>query len=415
MSTATHPCIKTRLTARRVMVSPVDQLLWRCHTSPRDRDSRPTRCLRWSCPSVRHRAAQPPDVPADIDDRVQGSQIPTGLPVGRPSHHRITDGLGSGDAPRRIPCGTEQQGAAESRGIGSDTDAIRLSLSRLWRRSADTSARRRRCVTKYVPHADLRELMSTTPAELVIRRCSPITDEAARLERLTSDLSNATRETQEGSTISLDSTHSMLRTPRSDGSVADTRSRLIEASEVQLHVNTASPVEIYADAGQAVAQILVNVVGNSLAYTPTGRTVTVSLRSDSANAVVRIADNGRGISQTDLVHVLKRFNQVRRSHALASSRLTPAPPLACDLRGMTSLRPPRGQQRSRSSWAMIPATPPAVDQGQSPRRPGHTDHTAEEPGPSPCPHPRIIDSDYYQPSDRSTSTVTRSNAIRIGT
>ena len=93
------------------------------------------------------------------------------------------------------------------------------------------------------------------------------------------------------------------------GDVVDVLRQQVDAGGVELRVETASPVTVHADADR-LAQILINVVGNSLAYTARGGTVTVSLRIDSANAVVRVADNGRGISQTDLVHIFERFYQV---------------------------------------------------------------------------------------------------------
>ena len=70
-----------------------------------------------------------------------------------------------------------------------------------------------------------------------------------------------------------------------------------------------SPVEVHADPDR-LAQILINIVGNSLAYTARGGTVTVSLLSERANAVVRVSDTGRGLSESDLVHIFERFYRV---------------------------------------------------------------------------------------------------------
>ncbi len=132
-----------------------------------------------------------------------------------------------------------------------------------------------------------------------------IADEAARLKRLASDLSTLSR-TQEGS-YRLDLHPLDLATVLRDA--AELLRHQFDAAGVQLQVEAASPVEIHGDADR-LAQILINVVGNSLAYSPTGGTVTVSLRIERANAVVRVTDSGRGISATDLVHVFERFYRV---------------------------------------------------------------------------------------------------------
>lgn len=78
---------------------------------------------------------------------------------------------------------------------------------------------------------------------------------------------------------------------------------------MQLQVETGSPVKIDADP-DSLAPILINIIGNSLADTPTGGTVTVTPGSDSANAVVRITDTGQGLSATDLIRIFDRFYRV---------------------------------------------------------------------------------------------------------
>ncbi len=132
-----------------------------------------------------------------------------------------------------------------------------------------------------------------------------IADEAARLKRLASDLTTLSK-TQEGS-YRLDLHPLDLATALRD--VAELLRHQFDAAGVQLQVETASPVKIHADADR-LAQMLINVIGNSLAYTARGGTVIVSLRSDGTNAVVRVTDTGRGLSETDLIRVFERFYRV---------------------------------------------------------------------------------------------------------
>ncbi|WP_308465166.1 ATP-binding protein [Rathayibacter soli] len=56
-----------------------------------------------------------------------------------------------------------------------------------------------------------------------------------------------------------------------------------------------------------LTQALNNIVSNAVKYTPAGGTITVSLTRDGDDAVIRIADNGRGISKNDQARVFERF------------------------------------------------------------------------------------------------------------
>ena len=56
-------------------------------------------------------------------------------------------------------------------------------------------------------------------------------------------------------------------------------------------------------------QILGNLLGNSLKFTPGGGSVTVQLRKTRANAIIVVKDTGKGISPEFLPHIFKRFAQ----------------------------------------------------------------------------------------------------------
>ena len=56
-------------------------------------------------------------------------------------------------------------------------------------------------------------------------------------------------------------------------------------------------------------QILGNLLGNSLKFTPGGGSVTVHLRKTRANAIIVVKDTGKGISPEFLPHIFKRFSQ----------------------------------------------------------------------------------------------------------
>ena len=62
-------------------------------------------------------------------------------------------------------------------------------------------------------------------------------------------------------------------------------------------------------------QILVNLLGNAVKFTPTGRTIRVSVRAERDTAVLTVADEGIGISDEILPRIFDLFFQGDRSAA----------------------------------------------------------------------------------------------------
>ncbi|MDQ3871543.1 MAG: HAMP domain-containing histidine kinase [Chloroflexota bacterium] len=58
---------------------------------------------------------------------------------------------------------------------------------------------------------------------------------------------------------------------------------------------------------QRMGQVLANLIGNAIKFTPSGGRVTVGLRSTSNGAELRVADTGVGIQPSELPHVFERF------------------------------------------------------------------------------------------------------------
>jgi signal transduction histidine kinase/ActR/RegA family two-component response regulator len=88
----------------------------------------------------------------------------------------------------------------------------------------------------------------------------------------------------------------------------------VQAAEKGISVTTlvkipeAVPCIVLGDEAR-LQQILGNLLGNSLKFTPGGGSVTVQLRKTRANAIIVVRDNGQGISLEFLPHIFKRFSQ----------------------------------------------------------------------------------------------------------
>jgi len=64
-------------------------------------------------------------------------------------------------------------------------------------------------------------------------------------------------------------------------------------------------------------QVMMNLLNNSLKFTPQGGTITIALRSADGTATIEVRDSGIGIDQASLPHIFDRYNQ---GYAGASDR-----------------------------------------------------------------------------------------------
>ncbi len=73
---------------------------------------------------------------------------------------------------------------------------------------------------------------------------------------------------------------------------------------------------LWAD-GQRVEQVLSNLLGNAIRYTPAGGTVTLRVTDQGARLLFAVADSGAGIAPDDLPHVFDRFYRADASRSRA--------------------------------------------------------------------------------------------------
>ncbi len=79
---------------------------------------------------------------------------------------------------------------------------------------------------------------------------------------------------------------------------------------ITLDISPQTPEALYADNVQ-LTEIIMQLLDNAIAFSPSGGTVAVHLSAHDANGLLfRIADNGPGIPQARLDHVMNAFSQV---------------------------------------------------------------------------------------------------------
>lgn len=137
--------------------------------------------------------------------------------------------------------------------------------------------------------------------------------EVTRLQRLVQDLEALSR--AEAGQLLLE------REPLDPGSfVEEAVARLrtqYEEKGVGLEVRMASPLPLVCADKWRMTQVMMNLLGNALQYTPEGGQVTVTAEQDQEQFVARVADNGIGIDAEHLPHVFERFYRVDKSRSRA--------------------------------------------------------------------------------------------------
>lgn len=137
---------------------------------------------------------------------------------------------------------------------------------------------------------------------------------AKRMQRLIEDLLDVTR--LEGG----------KRLPIERGPV-DVRKLFVETYELfksqaatsaitlQYHVDDVPPV--YAD-GHRVMQVLSNLIGNAMKFTPAGGMITFQAESRGSSAVISVADTGPGIPKENLGDIFNPYWQAKRTARLGA-------------------------------------------------------------------------------------------------
>jgi histidine kinase len=137
--------------------------------------------------------------------------------------------------------------------------------------------------------------------------------EAERLSRLVDDL-------QELSRVESRATQLRIHPVDSTALIQTVSKRLqyqFDEKKVVLTSNLPhNPILVLADEDRAI-QVLTNLIGNALQYTPSNGTVTVSIERDKNEARISVRDTGFGIPADHLKHIFDRFYRVDKSRSRA--------------------------------------------------------------------------------------------------
>ncbi len=94
--------------------------------------------------------------------------------------------------------------------------------------------------------------------------------------------------------------------------------RTLAGERLQLRMVEIDQVQVSGDRDR-LKQVLLNLVGNALQYTPAGGQVTLALRKTGERAQLVVTDTGPGISPQDLPHIFERFYRGEKSRKRSSS------------------------------------------------------------------------------------------------
>jgi signal transduction histidine kinase len=135
-------------------------------------------------------------------------------------------------------------------------------------------------------------------------------DQASRLARLVDDLSDLWRAEANDIALALEDI---------DGPtlVADTIERHrpdAAGRSIELLAEVGPPVQVRADRAR-IAQVLDNLVGNALRYTPAGGRVVVAIAAGADRGIISVRDTGPGLTGDQLTRVFERFYRVDPSRS----------------------------------------------------------------------------------------------------
>jgi PAS domain S-box-containing protein len=142
-------------------------------------------------------------------------------------------------------------------------------------------------------------------ADAVVERVKVIHQAAAQIDSLIQDLLDVTR--IEAGRLTVTPRRVALSIVLEEA--LDPLRALADASRHTIAVHVPSN-EVFVSADpERVTQVISNIVGNALKFTPAGGHIDIDVQHDASDAEIRVTDTGVGIPADQLPHVFDRFYQ----------------------------------------------------------------------------------------------------------
>lgn len=141
-----------------------------------------------------------------------------------------------------------------------------------------------------------------------VKAAEIIHDEAERLNRMVLELTDLAR-LQSGR---LSMKWSGIDLGQLTFAVTQRLGVVASEKEVTLVVDTPAMPEIAGD-GDRLVQVVTNLVGNAIKYTPPGGHVWISTRVERGGVTLTVRDDGQGIPPSEVARIFERFYQVDKA------------------------------------------------------------------------------------------------------
>lgn len=138
-------------------------------------------------------------------------------------------------------------------------------------------------------------------------------EETHRMSRIVESLLTISR--LDAGEVKMDKSH--LDLGELAASTAGEMKLLAEEKSLGLHLHAETGVHVVGDRVR-LQQVIVNLIDNSIKYTPAGGMIEIRVGGEGNCAVLQVSDNGLGIPAHALPHVFERFYRADKARSRAS-------------------------------------------------------------------------------------------------